>query len=93
MTPEEHADWYEGSVCAGCGSEACWGECPEYPEAERKALEEEARGICAPVIPCRVDPEFRQYLKRASEEVASWPEWKQGVLGGVAKSSEDTTAS
>lgn len=30
------------------------------------------------------DQAFLAYLRRASEEVHSWPEWKQKLLGGDA---------
>lgn len=33
--------------------------------------------------------EFSAFLKRASDEVATWPEWKQNMLGSSMKATND----
>lgn len=49
-------DWYEGSCCANCHQEGCWGECPGYAEFEARIIDEERRtGVTAPIIPCTPD--------------------------------------
>lgn len=41
-------DWYEGSKCAACGKEECWGECPNYDDYMLTIPQDDE----APSIPC-----------------------------------------